>query len=100
MSFDPRLDYLAWQNLMAAWPISGERFAEYLLKAAREAKTATSWIKPDQGYEQRLRDFAAAAVKLPVGEFTERIDVRHGQLARGQARPADDAGGAGRLPGQ
>ncbi|MEV0597490.1 malto-oligosyltrehalose synthase [Nonomuraea cavernae] len=73
---DPDLDYLAWQNLMAAWPISAERFTDYLLKAAREAKTAISWINPDASYEQRLRDFAEAAVKLPVGEFTARID-RH-----------------------
>jgi (1->4)-alpha-D-glucan 1-alpha-D-glucosylmutase len=75
VSFDPRLDYLAWQNLMAAWPISAERFTEYLLKAAREAKTAISWINPDPGYERRLRDFAEAAVKQPVGEFTKRIDA-------------------------
>ncbi|MEU8247481.1 malto-oligosyltrehalose synthase [Nonomuraea sp. NPDC048916] len=74
VSLDPDLDYLAWQNLMAAWPISAERFTDYLLKAAREAKTAISWINPDASYEQRLRDFAEAAVKLPVGEFTERID--------------------------
>ncbi|MGW0804947.1 malto-oligosyltrehalose synthase [Nonomuraea sp. NPDC002799] len=72
--FDPHLDYLAWQNLMAAWPISEERFAEYLFKAAREAKTSISWIKPDPSYEQRLREFAAAAVRLPVGAFTERIE--------------------------
>ncbi|NRQ31950.1 malto-oligosyltrehalose synthase [Nonomuraea sp. NN258] len=74
LSFDPRLDYLAWQNLMAAWPISAERFTDYLLKAAREAKTAISWVDPDPDYERRLRDFAQAAVKLPIGEFTERID--------------------------
>ncbi|MET8004120.1 malto-oligosyltrehalose synthase [Nonomuraea glycinis] len=74
LSFDPHLDYLAWQNLMAAWPISAERFADYLLKAAREAKTAISWVSPDPGYEQGLRDFAAAAVRLPVDRFTERID--------------------------
>ncbi|MBF8187942.1 malto-oligosyltrehalose synthase [Nonomuraea sp. K274] len=72
--FDPCLDYLAWQNLMAAWPISAERFADYLLKAAREAKTAISWINPDPAYEWALRDFAEAAVRLPVGEFTERIE--------------------------
>ncbi|MEO3871796.1 malto-oligosyltrehalose synthase [Nonomuraea sp. B12E4] len=72
--FDPLLDYLAWQNLMAAWPISAERFTDYLLKAAREAKTAISWVNPDPSYERRLRDFAAAAVRLPVGEFTERIE--------------------------
>lgn len=74
VSFDPHLDYLAWQNLMAAWPISAERFTDYLLKAAREAKTAISWLNPDPFYERRLRAFAEAAVRLPVGGFTERID--------------------------
>ncbi|MFC5832394.1 malto-oligosyltrehalose synthase [Nonomuraea insulae] len=74
VSFDPHLDYLAWQNLMAAWPISAERFTDYLLKAAREAKTAISWLNPDPSYERRLRAFAEAAVRLPVGGFTERID--------------------------
>ncbi|MGW0477923.1 malto-oligosyltrehalose synthase [Nonomuraea sp. NPDC003214] len=74
LSFDRHLDYLAWQNLMAAWPISAERFTDYLLKAAREAKTAISWIRPDPGYEQRLRAFAEAAVRLDVGAFTRRID--------------------------
>ncbi|MFG1702846.1 malto-oligosyltrehalose synthase [Nonomuraea sp. M3C6] len=72
--FDPCLDYLGWQNLMAAWPISAERFADYLLKAAREAKTAISWINPDPSYERGLRSFAEAAVRLPVGEFTSRIE--------------------------
>ncbi|MFG6199191.1 malto-oligosyltrehalose synthase [Nonomuraea sp. JJY05] len=72
--FDPQLDYLAWQNLMAAWPISVERFTDYLLKAAREAKTAISWINPDPSYERGLREFAAAAVRQPVGEFTARIE--------------------------
>ncbi|MEV0997788.1 malto-oligosyltrehalose synthase [Nonomuraea sp. NPDC050202] len=74
VSFDPHLDYLAWQNLMAAWPISAERFTDFLLKAAREAKTAISWVNPDPGYERRLRAFAEAAVRLPIGGFTERVD--------------------------
>ncbi|MFI6811091.1 malto-oligosyltrehalose synthase [Nonomuraea sp. NPDC050328] len=74
-SGDPHLDYLGWQNLMAAWPISAERLADYLLKAAREAKTRTSWVKPDPAYEAALREFAARAVELPVGEFTARIDA-------------------------
>jgi len=74
LSFDRRLDYLAWQNLMAAWPISADRFAGYLLKAAREAKTAISWLRPDPGYERGLREFAEAATRLDVGAFTERID--------------------------
>ncbi|MEZ7128107.1 malto-oligosyltrehalose synthase [Nonomuraea sp. AD125B] len=74
VSFDPHLDYLAWQNLMAAWPISAERFTDYLLKAAREAKTRISWVAPDPAYERGLREFAEAAVRLPIGKFTERIE--------------------------
>ncbi|GAA3471166.1 malto-oligosyltrehalose synthase [Nonomuraea roseola] len=76
VSFDPHLDYLAWQTLMAAWPISAERFTDYLLKAAREAKTATSWIAQDHAYEEGLRAFAAKAVELPIGDFTALVD-RH-----------------------
>lgn len=74
LRFDPHLDYLAWQNLVGAWPISAKRLADYLLKAAREAKTRTSWVKPDEEYERGLREFAEAAVTLPVGEFVARID--------------------------
>ncbi|GAA1261746.1 malto-oligosyltrehalose synthase [Sphaerisporangium rubeum] len=77
VSFDPRLDYLAWQNLMAAWPISVERFGDYLFKAAREAKTSISWIAPDPAYEAGIRDFAARAIEEcgpSVAAFTERVD--------------------------
>ena len=75
--FDPQLDYLAWQNLMAAWPISVDRFADYLLKAAREAKTAISWMNPDEAYERGVREFAARAVAEcgeSVARFTARLD--------------------------
>jgi (1->4)-alpha-D-glucan 1-alpha-D-glucosylmutase len=77
VSFDPPLDHLAWQNLMAAWPISVERFTDYLYKAAREAKTAISWLDPDPAYEQGIRDFAKRAIDEcgpAVAEFTARID--------------------------
>ncbi|MFC0862906.1 malto-oligosyltrehalose synthase [Sphaerimonospora cavernae] len=77
VSFDPRLDYLAWQSLMAVWPISVERFADYLLKAAREAKTAISWMEPDPRYESGLRDFARRAVEVcgpSVASFTALVD--------------------------
>ncbi|GAA3121084.1 malto-oligosyltrehalose synthase [Streptosporangium carneum] len=62
VSFDPVLDYLAWQNLMAAWPIGPDRFFEFLFKAAREAKTSISWATPDPAYEQGIRDFVTRAV--------------------------------------
>ncbi|MFI6533153.1 malto-oligosyltrehalose synthase [Nonomuraea sp. NPDC050547] len=74
LSFDPHLDYLAWQNLLGAWPITPERFAAHLLKAAREAKTRTSWVRPDAAYEKGLREFAVQATRLPVGEFAAEIE--------------------------
>ncbi|MFF0244747.1 malto-oligosyltrehalose synthase [Streptosporangium sandarakinum] len=75
VSFDPSLDHLAWQNLMAAWPISEERFFEYLFKAAREAKTAISWATPDPAYEKGLRDFVHRAIE-ECGESVARFAAR------------------------
>ncbi|MFC4057367.1 malto-oligosyltrehalose synthase [Planomonospora corallina] len=77
VSFDPALDYLAWQNLMAAWPIGPDRFFDYLFKAAREAKTAISWATPDPAYEEGLRDFVERAIGecgASVAEFAARIE--------------------------
>jgi len=77
VSFDPALDYLAWQNLMASWPIGPDRFFDYLFKAAREAKTSISWATPDLAYERGIRDFVGRAVEecgTSVAEFAARIE--------------------------
>ncbi|GAA4193586.1 malto-oligosyltrehalose synthase [Streptosporangium oxazolinicum] len=77
VSFDPALDYLAWQNLMASWPIGPDRFFDYLFKAAREAKTSISWATPDPAYERGIRDFVGRAVEecgASVAEFAARIE--------------------------
>jgi (1->4)-alpha-D-glucan 1-alpha-D-glucosylmutase len=52
---DPALAHLVWQAAVGAWPISRERLQAYALKAAREAATATSWHRPDEEFEARLR---------------------------------------------
>ncbi|WP_433350089.1 malto-oligosyltrehalose synthase [Microtetraspora malaysiensis] len=77
VAFDPRLDYLGWQTLMASWPISVERFTKYLLKAAREAKTAISWQNREPGYENGVREFAQRAIDVcgaSVAAFTAVVD--------------------------
>ena len=56
---DPDTEYLFWQTLVGAWPISEERLSRYLTKAIREAKRRTSWTSPDQGYEAAVRGLAA-----------------------------------------
>jgi (1->4)-alpha-D-glucan 1-alpha-D-glucosylmutase len=58
-------EYLLWQTLVGAWPISGDRLRDYLLKAIREAKTRTSWTGPDPAYESAVLGFAAAVLADP-----------------------------------
>jgi len=39
-----------------------ERLKEYMLKAVREAKVFTSWINPDEDYDQAVADFVTKAL--------------------------------------
>ena len=55
---DPNDEYLIYQTLVGAWPVSPEeqrafpeRLRSYILKAIREAKRHTSWINPNERYE-------------------------------------------------
>jgi (1->4)-alpha-D-glucan 1-alpha-D-glucosylmutase len=54
---DRNTEYLLYQTLVGAWPISVERLQAYMLKAAREAKRQTSWTTPNPAYEKALEDF-------------------------------------------
>jgi (1->4)-alpha-D-glucan 1-alpha-D-glucosylmutase len=59
---DAATEYLVWQTLVGTWspargPISAERLHGYVEKAAREAKTHTSWTSPDDTYESALHTF-------------------------------------------
>ncbi|MFP5320415.1 MAG: malto-oligosyltrehalose synthase, partial [Acidimicrobiia bacterium] len=46
------------QTLLGAWPISADRLEAYLVKAAREAKTRTTWTEVDEGFEAGLAALA------------------------------------------
>ena len=59
---DPDTEYLLWQTIVGAWPISDARLAGYLTKAIREAKRQTSWISPDHGYEAAVLELADRAL--------------------------------------
>jgi (1->4)-alpha-D-glucan 1-alpha-D-glucosylmutase len=56
---DPGTEYLLWQTLAGAWPLSAERLQAYAVKAVREAKVHTSWTDPDQPYESAVMGFVA-----------------------------------------
>jgi (1->4)-alpha-D-glucan 1-alpha-D-glucosylmutase len=69
---DPSIEYLLYQTLVGAWPIGAERLIVYMEKAAREAKTHTSWTKPNQAYESALRAFVEGI--LNNLDFTAEIE--------------------------
>jgi (1->4)-alpha-D-glucan 1-alpha-D-glucosylmutase len=54
---DPAEEYLLWQTLVGAWPISAERVQAYMEKAMREGKRTTNWLRPDETHERRVREF-------------------------------------------
>ncbi len=64
---DPNEEYLLYQTLLGAWPFGSlddgqylafvSRIQGYMAKALREAKVNTSWVNPDQPYEDALQSF-------------------------------------------
>ncbi len=59
---EPSLELLAWQSLLGAWPISVERLAGYLLKAAKEAKLVTSHVDPVAEVDEAVAAWPAAVL--------------------------------------
>ena len=74
---EAEMRWLFYQALLGAWEGTHEglreRLATYLVKAAREAKGETSWVRTDEEYEATLEAFVARA--LPEGDtgFLDRF---------------------------
>lgn len=69
---DRHAEYLLYQTLIGAWPISVERACAYLLKACREAKIRTSWHEPNTAYEEGLMEFTRGI--LDSAEFARDLE--------------------------
>ena len=54
---DRNIEYLLYQVLVGAWPLSRERALAYVRKASKEAKTHTSWLAPKPAYDEALTKF-------------------------------------------
>jgi (1->4)-alpha-D-glucan 1-alpha-D-glucosylmutase len=59
---DRNMEYHLYQTLLGAWPIDEMRLQTYSKKAAREAKTQTSWNQPNEKYETALEQFIHAVM--------------------------------------
>ncbi|TDD79139.1 malto-oligosyltrehalose synthase [Actinomadura darangshiensis] len=62
---EPDLEYLLWQTLVGAWPLTIGRLEEFLIKAMREAKTHTSWVEQDPAYEEAVLAYARGVLSDP-----------------------------------
>jgi (1->4)-alpha-D-glucan 1-alpha-D-glucosylmutase len=66
---DAREEYLLYQSLLGTWPLEPldarshrdyvERLTRYMVKALREAKRHTSWLRPERAYEEAVSEFAS-----------------------------------------
>jgi (1->4)-alpha-D-glucan 1-alpha-D-glucosylmutase len=54
---DRRTEWLTYQTVVGAWPLTPERLLAYLEKATREAKVHTSWTDADPGYDSAIAEF-------------------------------------------
>ena len=67
---DANEELMIYQTLVGMWPLDEseeegvpERLRTFLEKAAREAKTHSSWLEPNADYERAMQDFAVGILE-------------------------------------
>ena len=89
----PNQEYLLYQTLLGTWPLGeldeaalrayADRLAQYMIKAAREAKSRTSWSDRSQEYEDALTQFVYALLEPREGNlFLHDIRTAQQRIAR------------------
>jgi (1->4)-alpha-D-glucan 1-alpha-D-glucosylmutase len=85
-------EYLLYQSLVGAWPyedrgnddwlrstefgVFRERIADYMQKATKEAKERTSWVNPNQAYDEAMHHFV-----MQVLDPAQSLEFLHGVRA-------------------
>ncbi len=71
---DSNDEYFFYQTILGSWPDGAEnsgdyaeRIKNYMIKAVREAKVHTAWVKPDLNYENRFMEFISKALDNKTG---------------------------------
>lgn len=70
---DRNAEYLFYQTLVGAWPLSEERAQFYMEKSAHESKQHTTWTDRNESYEIALKNFVSETLRDP--QFT--TDLEH-----------------------
>lgn len=82
----PATEYFLFQAILAVWPHDGliddaftDRIAAYMVKAAREARMETQWLKPDTAYEEGLEGYVRRLLRH--GPFLSHVRAFAAPLA-------------------
>ena len=91
---DAHTEYLLYQATVGIWPAGArpperamvehlrQRIEEYVVKAAKEAKRRTGWVRPDPEYEEVLRAFTRAVLSARNGRFLAELQRCVVEVAR------------------
>jgi len=75
-------EYFIYQSIVSGY-VDGEsiieRLQEYVVKALREGKVNSGWSSPDEGYEQKAKDFVSRVMRskpflVSLVPFIEKLD--------------------------
>lgn len=74
----PNEEVIFYQAMLGIWPFGPlesvdknslrSRLEEFFLKAAKEAKTETNWLSPNEKHESALQQFVASVITAPSTE--------------------------------
>jgi (1->4)-alpha-D-glucan 1-alpha-D-glucosylmutase len=85
-------EFLIYQTLLGAWPLSAgeepefsDRVKEFLRKALREAKVNSSWLAPQEAYEEAVLEFVDRILSEDSPFLQDFHDFRE-EIAREGAR--------------
>ncbi len=90
---DAATAYLVWQTIVGTWgprgPLAAQRLHDYLTKAIREGKQHTSWVRPDEVYENAVHAYADAVLDdeellASVAAFATGLDAAARVVVLGQ----------------
>ncbi len=82
---DSNEEYLIYQTLVGTWPLGQldaqsrqayvDRITGYLDKALREAKLHTSWLNPNEEYDQAVAKFVRTILGDSQSPFVQNLDA-------------------------
>ncbi len=82
-------EYFLYQTLIGSFPFTEAEFPEfvdrlkdYVIKAVREAKVHTAWLRPDSDYENGFSTFVETLLKAPdASEFLSKFRPFQAKIA-------------------